>query len=101
MVLVASGVALFFGGLFNVAELPLATEELGVGDSGYSILVTLYGVGFIAGSLAGGKGGSLPELKRRYLAGMFLMASGFIASGAAPTIAIALFASWSAASGTG
>ena len=91
VVLVASGVALFFGGFFNVAEVLLATEELGVGDSGYSILVTLYGVGFIAGSLAGGKGGSLPELKWRYLAGMFLMASGFIASGAAPTIAIALF----------
>ena len=91
VVLVASGVALFFGGFFNVGEVLLATEELDVGDSGYSILVTLYGVGFIAGSLAGGKGGSLPELKWRYLAGMFLMASGFIASGAAPTIAIALF----------
>ena len=91
VVLIASAVALFFGGFFNVGEVLLATEELDVGDSGYAVLVTVYGVGFITGSLAGGKGGALPELKWRYLAGMLLMASGFIASGAAPSIAIALF----------
>jgi MFS family permease len=55
------------------------------------VLVTLYGVGFIAGSLAGGHGGSLPDLKWRYLAGMALMAFGFLASGLAPTLGVALF----------
>jgi hypothetical protein len=91
VVLLASAVALFFGGFFNVGEVLLATEVLDVGDSGYSILVTLYGVGFIAGSLAGGRGGALPELKWRYLAGMLLMAFGFLASGLAPTLGVALF----------
>lgn len=91
VVLLASGVALFFGGFFNVGEVLLATEELDVGDSGYSILVTAYGAGFIVGSLTGGKGGRLPELKWRYLAGMALMALGFAASGIAPTIGVALF----------
>lgn len=90
IVLVASAIALFFGGFFNVGEVLLATEELDVGDAGYSILVTLYGVGFIAGSLTGSSGGELPQLKRRYLAGMILMAFGFLASGFAPTLAIAL-----------
>jgi MFS family permease len=91
IVLLASGVALFFGGFFNVGEVLLATEELDVGDSGYSILVTAYGIGFIVGSLAGGRGGTLRELKWRYLAGMVLMACGFAASGVAPTIGFALF----------
>ena len=91
LVLIASGVALFFGGFFNVGELLLATEVLEVGDSGYAVLVTIYGVGFIAGSLAGGRGGDLPELKWRYLAGMLLMACGFLASGLATALAAALF----------
>ena len=101
VVLLASGVALFFGGFFNVGEVLLATEELDVGDSGYSILVTAYGVGFIVGSLTGGKGGRLPELKWRYLAGMALMALGFAASGIAPTIEIALFTFMVAGFGNG
>jgi MFS family permease len=90
VVLLASGVALLFGGFFNVAELLLATEALDAGDSGYAALVTIYGLGFIAGSIAGGHGGELPELKSRYLAGMFLMACGFLASGVAPALAVAL-----------
>ena len=91
VVLIASAVALFFGGFFNVGEVLLATEVLDVGDSGYAVLVSIYGVGFIGGSLAGGKGGTLPELKWRYLAGMLLMACGFMASGAAPSLPVALF----------
>jgi MFS family permease len=91
VVLLASGIAMFFGGFFNVAEVLLATEVLDVGDSGYAALVTIYGVGFITGSLAGGRGGPLPELKWRYLAGMLLMACGFVASGVAPTLGVALF----------
>jgi MFS family permease len=91
VVLVASAVALFFGGFFNVGEVLLATEELDVGDAGYGVLVTVYGIGFIVGSFAGSSGGTLPQLKWRYLAGMLLMAGGFIASGLAPSLAVALF----------
>jgi MFS family permease len=90
LVLAASAAALFFGGVFNVGELLLARGELGAGDSGYSVLVTVYGVGFIAGSLAGSGGGPLPRLKQRYLAGLLLMAAGFLASGLAPSLATAL-----------
>jgi MFS family permease len=101
VVLVASAVALTFGGFFNVGEVLLATEVLDVGGSGYAVLVTIYGVGFIAGSLAGGGGGALPELKWRYLAGMLLMACGFLASGLAPTVAVALFTFMVAGFGNG
>jgi MFS family permease len=90
VVLIASAGALFFGGFFNVGEILLATNELDVGQSGYSVLVTVYGVGFIAGSLAGGRGGQLAQLKWRYLAGMLLMAAGFLASGVAPSLGVAV-----------
>jgi MFS family permease len=90
VVLVASAAALFFGGLFNVAEVPFATDELDAGDSGFAALAALYGAGFIAGSLAGASGGEPPELKRRYLTGLAVIAGGLFASGLAPTVWLAL-----------
>jgi MFS family permease len=88
-VLLASAAALFFGGVFNVAELLLASRVLGGGDTGYSILVGIYGAGFIAGSLSGAKGGETGRLRQWYLAGLLLMALGFGVSGLAPNIAFA------------
>ncbi len=88
-ILVASSLAFFFVGLFNVAELLFAREVLGTSEAGFSLLVAVFGVGFIAGSLAGAEGGVLPELKRRYLLGLALMGAGFLASGLAPSVAIA------------
>ena len=43
---VASAAALFLGAMFNVAELLLAKEELGGGETGFGVLVTIYGVGY-------------------------------------------------------
>lgn len=90
IVLVASAAALFFGGLFNVAELPFAADVLDSGEAGFAVLAALYGVGFIAGSLAGASGGAPHELKRRYLAGLAVLGAGFVASGLAPEFWMAL-----------
>jgi MFS family permease len=90
-VVIAGGAsALFFGGLFNVGELPFATGELGTTDAGYSALVAVFGLGFICGSLAGSGGGSPGLLRRRFLEGAFLMGLGFTLSGLAPGLAVAL-----------
>lgn len=89
LLLLASTAALFCGGLFNVAELLLATEELGAGDSGFSILVAVYGLGFVGGSVAGATGGTVAALRRRYLLGLLLAAVGTGASGLAPTAVVA------------
>jgi hypothetical protein len=89
LILASSGVILF-AGLFNVAELLLARDELGVGSSGYAILVAVFGLGVAAGSLAGSRGGSLGELKRRYLAGLALTAAAFCACGLAPVYGAAV-----------
>jgi len=89
LLLFASTAALFCGGLFNVSELLLATDELGTSESGFSILVAIYGLGFIGGSVAGARGGSVPELRRRYLAGLLVAAVGTGASGVAPGALVA------------
>jgi MFS family permease len=89
VLLLASASALFFGGLFNVAELLLATDELGTSEEGFSLLVAIYGLGFVGGSVAGARGGSISLLRRRYLGGLLLAALGTGASGLAPTAAVA------------
>ena len=91
-VLFAGGALLFFGGLLNVAELILATEELNVGETGFAMLVAVFGLGFIAGSLSGAKGGELPHLKRRFLVNAATWGVGMILAGVAPTLLWALLA---------
>jgi hypothetical protein len=76
--------ALFFAGLFNVAELPFAQDILDSGEVGYSLLATSFGVGFVAGSLTGTKGGTPAVLKARYRLGLLVLAVGFVLSGLAP-----------------
>jgi MFS family permease len=89
LILLASTAALFCGGLFNVAELLLARDELGTSGSGFSLLVAIYGLGFVGGSVAGARGGTTAMLRRRYLAGLLLAAVGTTASGVAPTAVVA------------
>jgi MFS family permease len=90
LIIAASAGAMFMAGLFNVAEPIFATDTLGSSDSGFALLITSFGLGFVVGALRGGEGGEPPLLRRRYLQGLFLIAIGFIASGAAPGLVIAL-----------
>jgi MFS family permease len=84
--------ALFFAGLFNVAELPFAEDILDGGEVGYSVLATAFGAGFIGGSLTGTAGAAPAVLKRRFGIGLLALGAGFIATGAAPGYATALVA---------
>jgi MFS family permease len=79
--LFASGAALFFGGLLNVAELPFVTGDLGGSEAAYAAVVALAGLGIAAGSLSGGAGGAPRQLRDRFLFGMMGMALGFLVSG--------------------
>jgi MFS family permease len=101
VVIAASAGALFMGGLFNVAEPLFATQTLDSSDSGFALLVTLFGLGFIIGSLRGADGGDLPLLRRRYLQGAFVMGIGWVFSGASPGLAVALAAFGLAGFGNG
>ena len=92
VVLGVSAGALFFAGVFNVAELPFAEDVLDSTDVGYSVLATSFGLGFIAGSLSGSRGGSPALLKSRYQLGLVVLGAGFLSSGVAPNFAAALVA---------
>ena len=89
-VIVASGAMLLFAGLFNVSELPFATDELDVGDAGFAALTAIYGIGFVGGSLSGSRGGAPAALKRRFLGGLALVGAGFVACAVAPGFATAI-----------
>jgi MFS family permease len=92
IVLGVSAGALFFAGVFNVAELPFAEDVLDSTDVGYSVLATSFGLGFIAGSLSGSRGGTPKVLKSRYQLGLVVLGAGFLCSGVAPNFAAALVA---------
>ena len=88
-VLAASGAGLLFAALFNAAELPFVTEDLGGGDAAFGLLVAVFGAGFIGGSLAGAGGGAYEELRRHYLLGLLLMAAGVVAAGSSSGVVLA------------
>ena len=92
IVILATTGAMFFGGLFNVGELLFATETLGAGDSGYSLLVAVYGLGFVAGSLSGTSAGAAPMVRRRFVQGLALTAAGSLGTALAPLLGVALVA---------
>lgn len=100
-VLVASAAVILFAGMFNVAELLLAREELGTGAAGFSALVAVFGAGVVAGSLLGGRGGPPSELRRRWTRGLLVVAIGFFASGLATEYVVALLAFATAGLGNG
>jgi MFS family permease len=101
VVIAGSTAALFFGGLFNVGELLFVTEDLDAGDAVYSILVAVFGLGFVFGSLAGSRGGPPALLRRRFLQGTVLMGLGFVLAGLAPTAVVALLTFMLAGFGNG
>jgi MFS family permease len=90
------------GGLMNVAEPLLATGPLHGGNSGYSVLVMVYGAAMAAGSLLSSRAGSkFAVLRRCYLIGLTVQGVGMIGSAAAPGLAWAIgsFAVTGAANG--
>lgn len=89
-VVIASGAMLLAAGLFNVAELPFAKDELDAGSAGFGALTAIYGLGFVAGSLSGSRGGEPSVLKRRFLGGLALVGAGFLACSIAPGLGTAL-----------
>ena len=88
-VIAGSSAVVLFAGLFNVGELLLAEEELGAGNSGFAMLVAVFGLGVVAGSLTGAGQAGPRVLKQRYLVGLAVTGVGFLAAAAAPGIALA------------
>jgi MFS family permease len=88
--MITSGAVVLVAGTMNVAELVLAQQELGVGSSGFALLVCAYGCGMVSGSLAGAGDTDEEGLRRRYLLGLVLLAAGLGGSALAPALGIAM-----------
>jgi MFS family permease len=91
-IIVASSAVILCAGMFNVAELLLVREELGAGGATFSMMVGVFGLGVVVGSLAGASGGSVRDFKRRYLLGILATGVGLIGAGLAPHLAVAIAA---------
>ena len=90
-VLGATGIALFFGGLVNVAELPFIINDLGAGEAVFAVAVALVGLGIAVGSLLGSAGGTPEKLTNRFSAGLLLGGVSLTVVALAPNVAV-LFA---------
>jgi MFS family permease len=82
-VVIASSGIILFASMLNVAELPLA-HDLGVGASGFALLLTAQGIGVVAGSISGARRGRIWNYKARYTSGMAAVALGLIAMSVLP-----------------
>jgi MFS family permease len=100
VVLWASTAIIVFAAMINVGELLLA-RDVGADDSGFAVLVAALGVGVVAGSLAGSRGGALHEMKPRYLIGLLLVATALLGMAASPNYAIALLTFFAMGVGNG
>jgi MFS family permease len=101
LIVAASAIGALLGAVYNVVELPFATDELGSGTSGYAALAAAYGLGFVGGSLRGSGGGDAPRLKRGFVRGLALLGAGGLAIGVSPGIAPAVAAFAVAGCGNG
>jgi MFS family permease len=90
-VVIASTGVILFASMLNVAELPLA-HDLGVGASGFALLLTANGIGVVLGSLSGARPGGLSEYKGRYVGGVAAVAAGLLAMSLLPWYLAALVA---------
>lgn len=101
LIVAASAIGALLGAVYNVVELPFATDELGSGASGYAALAAAYGIGFVGGSLRGAGGGDAARLKRGFVRGLALLGAGGLAIGVSPAIAPAVAAFAVAGCGNG
>lgn len=88
-VILVSAAALLCAGMLNVIELLFAKDELGVGDSGFSVLVALSGLGIVIGNAVGARGGELADLRRRLLLGIASIGIALIGMSLAPNFGAA------------
>ena len=100
-VLIAFGLAMFAGGLNNVAEIFLAERSLHRGAFGYGLLWTATGIGLVVGSVVSGALVERRELRHVYPIVFLPWALGLLGAGIAPTIWVAAAAMVLAGFGNG
>jgi len=89
LIAVSSGTVLA-AAMSNVAEPILSVGPLHGGDSGYGLLVSLYGAGMVAGTIVNSRASSsVARLRVRWLVGLALTGAMLLGSGMAPALLLA------------
>jgi MFS family permease len=90
-----------FAAVDNVALVFLTKDALGGGDIAFGIVSSAFGVGMLVASLALTRWERLVTARAAFIGGWFLTAAGTLATGLAPTVAIAVGAQWLGGLGNG
>lgn len=100
MLLLVEGVALIFFAADASIEVPYAKATLHAGDSGYGLLLTVWGVGVAAGGLAFARA-VRRSLSAMLIAGTLAVGVAYIGFAAAPTLLLACVAGFVGGAGNG
>jgi MFS family permease len=89
LIAISSG-AVIASAMMNVGEPVLAVGPLHGGSAGYGFLVSLYGIGMLAGSVVNSRAApAIVRLRRRWLGGLVLTGVMLLGSGLAPALPVA------------
>jgi MFS family permease len=82
----ATGVIVLAAGMMNVAEVLLAKRDLHVSGAGFAVMVSVFGVGAVLGSLWSARSETLAQLKLGYVGGLAIAGAGLLGSALAPSL---------------
>ena len=101
--LAATAAGVLFGAAVNVGEVALAIDRLGLGATGYALLVAANSAGTVVGALLASSGTDPRRMARRLTAGLALEGVALAAAGTSTALALVLvaFAAAGAANGYG
>ena len=82
----ATGVIVLAAGMMNVAEVLLAKRDLHVSGAGFAVMVSVFGIGAVFGSLWSARSETLAQLKLGYVGGLGIAGAGLLGSALAPSL---------------
>lgn len=89
-VIIATGVMLLGTGAINALELVYAEQVLGVGEVGFGLLISSWGVGLFFGTLVVGNLGEEAPLDRIFMGSVALLGVTLMLYAGAPSLAVAI-----------
>src|SRR5262249_38715267 len=86
--LIAGALSWLAAAYCSIADLPLAIDDLGAGETGYGLLVAAWGVGTTLGAIAARRAMASAGVERAFVVSLFVEGVAIALVAAAPTIAL-------------
>jgi predicted MFS family arabinose efflux permease len=91
-VVIAGALSWLAAAYCSIADLPLAIDELGAGETGYGLLVAAWGVGTTLGAIAARRAMTAWGVERAFVISLLIEGVAIALVAAAPTLALAALA---------